>query len=260
MLSLFNIIHLLSYNAMTNERVRPGEKKIGTQAYPLAVAEHPLAQALYARGAREVGFGKNETVFDQGDAAEKLHLVTSGRVAVKKRAEDGRLLTLALAGPGDIIWDGLTHAGVHSTTALVEKVGSVMPFSSSVAEQLIVNGDDLSRLISRSLIDTLAEAEQSQDMMKHGDIPHRVARAVWKYSPYARREVTPRGDIWHLGGIATQDEIAQAAGTTREEVNKIGLGFLEDESITTKGARGDVKIINVEGLAELAHTHIGKFN
>jgi len=246
---------------MTHELVRPGEKKIGTQAYPLAVAEHPLAQALYARGAREVVFGRNETIFDQGDAAEKLHLVTSGRFALKKRAEDGRLVTLALAGPGDIIgWDGLTPARSYSTAALGEKNGSVVPFSSSVAEQLIVNGDDLSRLISRSLIDTLAEAELSQDMMKHGDIPHRIALAVWKYSPYARREVTPRGDVWHLGGIASHDQIAQAAGTTREEVNKRGLDFLEDKGITTKGARGDVKIINVEGLTKLAHTNIGKFN
>jgi CRP/FNR family cyclic AMP-dependent transcriptional regulator len=245
---------------MINEVIRPVEKKVGTQAYPLTVAEHPLAQELHARGAREVGFGKNETVFDQGDAAEKLHLVTRGRVALQKRAEDGRLVTLALAGPGDIIgWDGLTPAGTHSTTALVERNGSAMPFSSSVADQLIVSGDDLSRLISRDLVEAYAEAELNQAMMKNGDIPHKVAYAVWQYSPYARREVTPHGDVWRLGGIATHEQIALAAGTTREDVSKRGLVFLENEGITTRGAQGSVKIINSEKLTKLAHTNISKF-
>src|SRR3954453_8288907 len=51
--------------------------------------------------ARRRTFARNEIVFHQGDPAEAMHLIWSGRFAVRIRTPIGDATTLAILGPGE---------------------------------------------------------------------------------------------------------------------------------------------------------------
>src|SRR2546428_36967 len=51
--------------------------------------------------ARRRTFARNEVVFHRGDPAEALHLISSGRFAVRIMTPLGDTATLAILGPGE---------------------------------------------------------------------------------------------------------------------------------------------------------------
>ena len=53
--------------------------------------------------ARPRTFGRDEVVFHEGDPADTLHLIRSGRLAVRKVTRSGKTITLRLMGAGDAI-------------------------------------------------------------------------------------------------------------------------------------------------------------
>ena len=60
------------------------------------------ALRLMLTGARTVRCGRNNQLFSEGDEAEELYVVRSGRVAIAKRSSDGRESVLALMESGDL--------------------------------------------------------------------------------------------------------------------------------------------------------------
>ena len=54
-------------------------------------------------GVRERTFPAASTLFGRGDRIRHLHLVRSGRVALRRALSDGGALTLHVAGPGEIV-------------------------------------------------------------------------------------------------------------------------------------------------------------
>src|SRR3954452_16555755 len=63
------------------------------------VAEEDVAELLGR--ARRRTFSAGEAVFHAGDPADTLHLVRSGRFAVRITTEFGDVATLNVVGPGD---------------------------------------------------------------------------------------------------------------------------------------------------------------
>src|SRR5438067_4737868 len=56
-----------------------------------------------AGDARTVTLQRNDLIFSEGDAAAELYVVRSGRIAIAKRATDGRESVVALMEEGDLI-------------------------------------------------------------------------------------------------------------------------------------------------------------
>ena len=52
------------------------------------------------KAARRRSFDKGEVVFHEGDPADSLHLVDSGRLAVRSSTEGGDTVTLNILSPG----------------------------------------------------------------------------------------------------------------------------------------------------------------
>ena len=238
------------------------EKPVGGKVYPILIAENPLAKKLYQFRIRGKSFFNEGETID--DATGNLYLIVSGRFAIQKTKEEiGQPFTLAVAGPGDIIgWDGLAPNTIYSSSAFAERDSKVIPFSPYVAARLLFpkRRTDASDLFAEAFLETIAEAELTGDVMKYGDVNQRTALAVWKYSPFARRVHTPdQPKRWSLGGEITHNQLAQAAGTSREtlEREETGLAFLERKGAIEKIGEGEnsrIEIVNSEALAKLAHT------
>ena len=57
-------------------------------------------RAVAARMVRR-SFRKGETLFDEGDPGDSLHLIEKGRVAIRPSTPLGEVVTLAILGPGE---------------------------------------------------------------------------------------------------------------------------------------------------------------
>src|SRR5579864_2501811 len=57
----------------------------------------------FLAGARRRRFAQGEVIFHEGDPADTLHLIESGRVAVRVATPSGDVATLAVRRPGDAV-------------------------------------------------------------------------------------------------------------------------------------------------------------
>jgi CRP/FNR family cyclic AMP-dependent transcriptional regulator len=74
-------------------------------------------------------FGKGKKIFSQGDRADAIYFVQSGRVKISVVSTAGKEVVLAMLGPHDFF--GEAHASVHS--AIFSKCTLRFPFPSCIS-------------------------------------------------------------------------------------------------------------------------------
>lgn len=198
--------------------------------------------------ARRRTFGKGEIVFHEGDPGDTLHLVRSGRFAVKVSTQYADEAILAVLRAGDIFGELalLSPGAPRSATVVALEAGETMS----------VHQLDFSRLrreqpgVGDVLISVLSA--QVRRLSRH------LLEAL--YTPAdtrVRRRVLELVDIY--GGDdatlpttipLTQDDLADLTGTSRATVNRV---LREDEArgIVELG-RGRTLVLDRDGLAKWA--------
>ncbi len=196
--------------------------------------------------ARRRRFSAGEVVFHAGDPADTLHLVRSGRFAVRITTEFGSTATLNVVGPGGAFGELalLTPDAPRSATvAALEE-----------AETLSIHQLDFNRLRARRpqtdalLVGVLAARvrELSEQLVEALHIPAdtRVRRRLLDVAGNY-------GDVVPL----TQEELASLAGTSRATVNRV----LRDEQRrgTIELSRGRTTLVDPDALAKRARGGFG---
>lgn len=186
-----------------------------------ALDEEALARV--AVRASTVQLDRNDTLFNEGDEADDLYVVLSGRVAIAKHSPDGRESLVALMGPGDMfgempLFDDEPRSA--SVRALERSEVARVPFDAVRAELEARPGllwDVVAMFASRlrAAGDALADA-----MLL--DVVGRTAKRLLELSGNADEFVLP----------LTQEELAGLVGASRERVNKsisafIRLGWID---------------------------------
>jgi CRP/FNR family transcriptional regulator, cyclic AMP receptor protein len=186
-----------------------------------ALDEEALARV--AIRASTVQLDRNDTLFNEGDLADDLYVVLSGRVAIAKHSPDGRESLVALMGPGDMfgempLFDDEPRSA--SVRALERSEVARVPFDAVRAELEARPGllwDVVAMFASRlrAADDALADA-----MLL--DVVGRTAKRLLELSGNADEFVLP----------LTQEELAGLVGASRERVNKsisafIRLGWID---------------------------------
>jgi CRP/FNR family transcriptional regulator, cyclic AMP receptor protein len=186
-----------------------------------ALDEEALARV--AIRASTVQLDRNDTLFNEGDEADDLYVVLTGRVAIAKRSPDGRESLVALMGPGDLfgempLFDDERRSA--SVRALERSEVVRVPFDAVRAELEARPGllwDVVTMLAARlrAAGDALADAALL-------DVVGRTAKRLLELSGDADEFVLP----------LTQEELAGLVGASRERVNKsisafIRLGWID---------------------------------
>ena len=99
----------------------------------LASLDEAERQRILARTRQRV-FERGDTIVQEGDPSDSLHLVTSGRVAVRVSTTDGETVTINLLGPGDYfgelsLLDG--QPAVRSATIVALEKSQTLALSAS---------------------------------------------------------------------------------------------------------------------------------
>ena len=190
-------------------------------------------------------FEAHEVIFREGDASDTCYIVRSGHARAIREHSDGRSLTLAQFGPGDIFGE-LAMFDDERRSANVETV--------EATEVIAILGTDMRRLMRAhpdiavklviSLGRRLRETNERLARQSFQTVQSRVAVVLGDLVEQAQAEGAGETGVLVT---ATQAEIAQLAGSSRESASRF-LATLERASVITQG-RGRIVVHDPAALA-----------
>ena len=200
------------------------------------LGEHDLLEV--AKVAVPRSFGAHEVIFREGDASDTCYVVRTGTVRALRGHPDGRSITLAQFGPGDIFGE-LAMFNDERRSASVEAVEAteVIGILGTDMRRLMRAHPDIAVKLVISLGRKLRETNERLARQSFQTVQSRVAVVL--------RDLVTQAQAGGAGETsvlvtATQAEIAQLAGSSRESASRF-LATLERASVITQG-RGRIVV------------------
>jgi CRP/FNR family transcriptional regulator len=177
-------------------------------------------------------FGTGEIVFREHDTGNTCYVVRDGHFRAIREHSDGRSITLATFGPGDIFGE-LAMFDDEPRSATVESLQD--------SEAAAILGTDMRRLLRahpdiavkllRALSRRLRETNERLARQSFQTVQSRVASVLAELAAAARAEGAGESDVLIT---ATQADLAQLAGSSRESASRF-LAVLERAGVITQG-------------------------
>jgi CRP/FNR family transcriptional regulator len=223
-------------------------------------------------------FDPGEVVFREGDASDTCYIVREGHARAIHEHGDGRTITLATFGPGDIFGelamfeDELRSATVEAIdpTSVVAVLGpdmrSLMRKHPEISMRLVIAlgrrlRETNARLSRQSfqtvqsrvavVLSDLVAQELAEEGSRMASAADEAAKAALDGTPPAtgsapsQPHAPPRGDVLVT---ATQADLAQLAGSSRESASRF-LAVLERAGVISQG-RGRLVVHDPEALKQ----------
>src|SRR6266516_7014550 len=211
------------------------------------LAREQLEQVAHVAVPRQ--FEAGEVVFREGDESDTCYVVRSGHARAVRAHQDGRTITLASFGPGDIFGE-LAMFDDERRSATVEATDRV--------EAVAVLGADMRRLLHEhpqlavklviALGRRLRAANERLASQSFQTVQSRVATVLAQLVEQARAEGAGERDVLLT---ITQADIAQLAGSSRESASRF-LAVLERAGVITQG-RGRITVHDPDALGNYVY-------
>jgi CRP/FNR family cyclic AMP-dependent transcriptional regulator len=169
----------------------------------------PLAAMTVARS-----YPRNLIVVSEGDRADTLYFVLSGRIKVFVGGDDGREIVLSTQGPGTYFGDMMLDDGVRSASVMTLEPCRLAALSRDVFRDFLVHHPDTALALIKSLIRRTRSMNDRLRDLALLDVYGRVAKLLLSLA----REVDGRLIIEER---VTQQEIGERIGASREMVGRI---------------------------------------
>jgi CRP-like cAMP-binding protein len=189
-------------------------------------------------------FEAEHVVFREGDDSDTCYIVRTGHARAVRSHSDGRTITLASFGPGDIFGE-LAMFDDERRSATVEAVDDL--------EVVAILGADMRRLLRRhadiaaklltAVTRRLRQTNERLTRQSFQTVQSRVAQVVSALVEQARAEGASENDVLIK---VTQSDIAQLAGSARESASRF-LAVLERAGVITQG-RGRLTVHDPQAL------------
>jgi CRP/FNR family transcriptional regulator len=177
-------------------------------------------------------FQGGEAVFYEGDESDTCYVVRSGHVRAVREHTDGRTLTLATLGPGEIFGE-LAIFDEDRRSATIEALDDlevVAILGADMRRMLRLHPDIAVKLLA-ALSRRLRETNERLTRQSFQTVQSRVAHVLAEMVATARSEGAPEHDVLIT---ATQNDLAQLAGSSRESASRF-LAVLERAGLITQG-------------------------
>jgi len=185
-----------------------------------------------------------QVVFREGDASDTCYVVRNGHARAIREHVDGRAITLANFGPGDIFGE-LAMFEDELRSATVETLDDV--------DAVAILGADMRRLMREhaqiavgivvSLGRRLRAANERIASQSFQTVQSRVATVLTQLVAKAQAEGAGERDVLV---IATQSDVAKLAGSSRESASRF-LAVLERAGVIEQG-RGKLTVHDASAL------------
>jgi CRP/FNR family cyclic AMP-dependent transcriptional regulator len=195
-------------------------------------------------------FEPGEVVFREGDASDTCYVVRDGRARAVRTHTDGRTLTLATFGPGDIFGELALFEDERrsATVEAIERTSAVAVLGPDMRRLMSEHAEISSRLVI-ALGRRLRETNERLSRQSFQTVQSRVAVVL---SQLVEQQSADRDGNGAAGGdvlvTATQADLAQLAGSSRESASRF-LAVLERAGVISQG-RGRLVVHDAEALKQ----------
>lgn len=195
-----------------------------------ALADDELARvAEVASGDR---FEAEAVVFREGESSSTCYVIRSGHACALREHPDGRVITLARFGPGDIFGE-LAMFDDNRRSATIQALDAL--------EVIAILGPDMRRLMTEhpgiavklitGLARKLRETNERVAGLSFQTVQTRLAKVLSQLVQAARAEGAEDAGVVI---VSTQAELARLAGSSRESASRF-LAGLERAGIISQG-------------------------
>jgi CRP-like cAMP-binding protein len=220
------------------------------------LARVPVFSTLQADDLRRIeqlavprSFHTGQVVFREGDESDTCYIVHAGRTRAVHEHGDGRTITLATFGPGDIFGElALFEDELRSATVEALQDTTVVAVLGPDMRRLMAEHPQISMRLVIALGRRLRETNERLARRSFQTVQSRVASALGELVAQARSQGT-QGEGAEAQSIlitATQADLAKLAGSSRESASRF-LAVLERAGVISQG-RGRLVVHDPQAL------------
>jgi CRP/FNR family cyclic AMP-dependent transcriptional regulator len=193
----------------------------------------------FSRVAVPRSFPSGTRVFHEGDQSDACYIVRSGSFRVTREHPDGRAITLANLGPGDIFGElAMLDGEVRSASVEALDDGELLALPGADVRALLSRHPEITVKLVAALVRRLRQANERISRQSFQTVPSRVAGVLSQLVA----EEAPLQDGEGVTIRMNQVDLAQLAGTSRESVSRF-LADLERAGVVRCG-RGRVTVLD----------------
>jgi CRP-like cAMP-binding protein len=191
-------------------------------------------------------FAPGEVVFREGDASDTCYIVRDGHARAIRSHRDGRTITLARFGPGDIFGElALFEDERRSATVEAIEATNVVAVLGPDMRRLLARHAEISSRLVIALGRRLRETNERLSRQSFQTVQSRVAVVLSQLVDQEQAHGGNRGDVLVT---ATQADLAQLAGSSRESASRF-LAVLERAGVISQG-RGRLVVHDPDALKQ----------
>src|SRR5215813_7937798 len=215
---------------------------------PLLSELAPDAVATVAETVEVKEIRRRQVIYLPGDPGGAVFFVNGGRVKISKVTRDGKELTLAYRGPGEIFGElAMLEGGPREEMAEAMENAMITEFPRDEFEKLVQAHGMLGYRLTKSMLQRRREVENKVEQLLFKDVNAKLAELLLRLgNEYG--VASGRGTLVALK--ITHQEMANLIGSTRETVSLTLSMFKKKGLIETDGRK--VIISDREGLRALA--------
>ncbi len=220
------------------------------------LADTEVFGGLEARELQEVAmvavprsWDRGEIVFREGDTGDTCYLVRDGAVLLTREHQDGRVMAVAEFRSGGLFGELAMFRGeTRSATAEAIEPTTAVALLAGDLQRLVRRNPDLSLKLLAALAERVSRTTERLLQQSFQTVAGRVAGTLLAQTKARQAEGAPDSDVLI---VATQAEIAQLAGTSRESASRF-LAILERAGLVTLG-RGKLTVHEPGRLPNYIH-------
>ncbi|MEZ5076261.1 MAG: Crp/Fnr family transcriptional regulator [Solirubrobacterales bacterium] len=186
------------------------------------------------------GFPAGTRVFHEGDSSDACYIVKGGTFRVTREHSDGRVITLATLGPGEMFGElAMLDGDARSASAEAVTDGELLALPARDVRALLGRHPEIALKLVAGLVRRLRAANTRISRQSFQTVPSRVAGILAQLSSEAQNGAEEDDEVTLM---MNQTDIAQLAGTSRESVSRF-LAELERAGVVRSG-RGRVTVLD----------------
>jgi CRP-like cAMP-binding protein len=186
-------------------------------------------------------------VFHEGDSSDACYIVSEGSFRVTREHSDGRAITLATLGPGEIFGElAMLDGDRRSASAESITDGTLLALPAIDVRSLLARNPEIALKLVAGLVRRLRQANMRLSRQSFQTVPSRVAGILAQLSRDGQEDKTEGAEMTEVTIRMNQTDLAQLAGTSRESVSRF-LAELERAGVVRSG-RGRVTVLEPNKL------------
>ncbi len=162
-------------------------------------------------------FPKRSRIFDLGDTARVVYLIKRGSVRISRLTTDGKEVTVAVLGAGDIFGEEtLFESGDRTTIAVCIDEALLCTARADDLFALMMGDATLAMNVAKILNDRLGDASATMEDLAYAHVPERIMNLLARL---AEEHGIAVDDGVKLDIRLTHADVASLIGSTRETVS-----------------------------------------